>query len=71
MAKRAEKTRIPLQLGSVLKITRNGEISVSNPDLELEPSEAAADAVFAYSFDPHTGDHFLEVVEPLSLWPKP
>jgi hypothetical protein len=71
MAAKAEKIRIPMQLGSVLKVTRNGEISLSNPELEMEPSEAVADAVLAYSFDPHTGEHFIEVVEPLSFKPRP
>jgi hypothetical protein len=71
MDARAEKIRIPLQLGSVLRITKDGQISVSNPQVEMEPSEAVADAVLDYSFDPRTGDHFIQVVEPLSYKPRP
>jgi hypothetical protein len=66
-----EKIRIPMQLGSELRITRNGEISVSNPELELEPSEAVADAVLDYTFNTETGEHILHVVEPLSYKPRP
>src|SRR4051812_2345917 len=49
MAVKTEKTRIPLQLGSELRLKPTGEISLSNPDLELEPSEAVADAVLEYT----------------------
>ena len=66
-----EKVRIPLQLGSVLRITRDGAISVSNPELELEPSEAVADAVLEYSYDPRAGTHEIQLVEPLSYKPRP
>ena len=66
-----EKMRIPLQLGRVLRITRNGEISVSNPELEMAPSEAVADAVLEYSFDPQSGGHEIQLVEPLSYKPRP
>lgn len=68
---RIEKVRIPLQLGSVLKIARDEEISVSNPELEMEPSEAVADAVLEYRFDPQSGGHELQLVEPLSYKPRP
>ena len=70
MDTQAEKTRIPLQLGSELRITKNGEITVSNPQLEMEPSEVIADAVLEYSLDRRTGEHVIQVVEPLSYKPR-
>jgi hypothetical protein len=71
MAVRTEKMRVPMQLGSELRIRPTGEISISNPDLELEPSEAVADAVLEYSFDPETREHVIHVLEPLSYKPRP
>ncbi len=58
-------TRIPLQVGSELRIRNNGEISVSNPTVETAPSQDPADAVIDYRFDPQTGEHVLRLVEPL------
>jgi hypothetical protein len=60
-------SRIPLQLGSELRIRNTGEISVSNPSLEAAPALDAADAVLDYRFDPQTGEHVIRLVEPLSL----
>jgi hypothetical protein len=60
-----------MQLGSELRLTRDGEIRVSNPELELEPSEAVADAVLTYRFDPDTGEHVIGLAEPLSYKPRP
>ena len=71
MAVKVEKLRIPMQLGSELRIRPDGEISLSNPDLELEPSEAVADAVLEYIFDPETREHIIHVMEPLSYKPRP
>ena len=70
MAVNAQKVRIPMQLGSLLKIHSNGEISVSNPELQLEPSEAVADTILEYSFEPHNCVHVIQVVEPLSFNPR-
>ena len=73
-------TRIPLQVGSELRIRNNGEIRVSNPTLEimgddqghaLDP-EAAADAALDYRFDRETGEHVLRLLEPVKLvTPRP
>jgi hypothetical protein len=71
MAVKTEKVRIPMQLGSELRIRPTGELALSNPDLELEPSEAVADAVLEYSFDPETREHVIHVLEPLSFKPRP
>jgi hypothetical protein len=59
-------TRIPLQVGSEVRIRNNGEISVSNPTVEAAPALDAADAVVDYRFDPQTGEHVLRLVEPLA-----
>ncbi len=60
-------TRVPLQVGSELRITAAGEIKVSNPTIELEPAQDAADAVLDYRFDASTGEHVLRLLEPTAL----
>jgi hypothetical protein len=57
-------TRIPLQVGSELRIRNTGEVSVSNPTVEAAPSLEGADAVLDYRFDPQTGEHVLRLIEP-------
>jgi hypothetical protein len=57
-------TRIPLQVGSELRIRNTGEVSVSNPTIESAPSQDAADAVLDYRFDPQTGEHVIRLVQP-------
>jgi hypothetical protein len=64
-------TRIPLQVGSELRIRNNGELSVSNPTLEAEPALDAADAVLDYRFDPQTSEHVLRLLQPVNLAPRP
>ena len=59
-------TRIPLQVGSELRIRNNGEISVSKPTLEAEPALDAADAVLDYRFDAQNGEHVLRLLEPVA-----
>jgi hypothetical protein len=59
-------TRIPLQVGSELRIRNNGEVHVSNPTVETAPSLEAADAVLDYRFDSQTGEHVLRLVRPLA-----
>jgi len=60
-------SRIPLQVGSELRIRNTGEITVGNPTLEAAPALDGADAVLDYRFDPQTGEHVIRLVEPLSL----
>jgi hypothetical protein len=59
-------TRIPLQVGSELRIRNDGEVSVSNPTVEAAPALDAADAVLDYRFDPQTGEHVLRLAEPVA-----
>ncbi len=59
-------TRIPLQVGSELRIRNNGEVSVSNPTVEAAPALDAADAVLDYRFDPETGEHVLRLSGPVA-----
>lgn len=59
-------TRIPLQVGSELRIRNNGEVSVSNATIEAAPALDAADAVLDYRFDSQTGEHVLRLVDPLA-----
>ena len=58
-------TRIPLQVGSELRINNNGEIRVSNPTVEAAPALDVADAVLDYRFDSQTGQHVLRLIEPV------
>ena len=59
-------TRIPLQVGSELRIRNNGEVNVSNPTVEGAPALDAADAVLDYRYDPETGEHVLRLWRPLA-----
>ncbi len=60
-------TRIPLQVGSELRIRNNGELSVSNPTVETAPAPDAADAVLDYRFDANTGEHVLRLRRPATF----
>ena len=63
-------TRIPLQVGSELRIRNNGELTVSNPTVEGAPAQDAADAIVDYRFDPDTGEHVLRLVRPVAAPPE-
>ena len=56
---------IPLQVGTELRITNNGEIVVDNPELELASEPQAADAVLSYRFDAKKGQHVLKLLHPV------
>lgn len=60
-------TRIPLQVGSELRIKNSGEVRLANPTVTLEPALDAADAVLDYRFDEQAGEHVLRLVEPVAL----
>jgi hypothetical protein len=60
-------TRIPLRVGSELRIRNNGELSVNNPKAEAEPALDAAEAVLDYRFDPQTGEHVLRLLRPVTV----
>ncbi len=57
---------IVLQVGTELRITNNGEIILSNPELELSRETRAADATLIYKFDPNRGEHSFRLLEPLA-----
>ena len=57
---------IPLQIGAELRIKGNGEIVMDNPEIELAPDTAAADAVLAYRFDAESREHVLRLLEPVA-----
>ncbi len=59
-------TRIPMQVHTEVRITRKGEIAVSNPSVGLAPNDLAASAVISYRFDEATGDHIIRLEEPMS-----
>jgi hypothetical protein len=64
--KTAQEIIIPMQIASEIRIKKSGEIVVDNPEVELAPDRAAADAVLAYRFDPESGDHVLRLLAPLA-----
>ncbi len=57
-------TRIPLQVGSELRISNRGELIINNPTVEAEPALDVASAVLDYRFDEKTGEHILRLIEP-------
>ena len=61
-----EEMEIVLQVGTELRITNKGEITVSNPELELAREERAADAVLFYRFNPNSGEHVLRLATPVA-----
>lgn len=67
MGPRENFTRIPLQVGSELRITSKGEVRLANPTVILEPALDAADAVLDYRFDEQAGEHVLRLLEPTAL----
>jgi hypothetical protein len=52
MATTSDEMKIVLQVGTELRITNNGEVILSNPELELAREDRAADAVLLYKFNP-------------------
>ncbi|HUE43728.1 MAG TPA: hypothetical protein VMP12_09185 [Candidatus Sulfotelmatobacter sp.] len=61
-----DATTIVLQVGTELRITNEGEIILSNPELELSRETRAADATILYKFDPNKGEHSFRLVDPLA-----
>jgi hypothetical protein len=61
-----EGLRIPLQVGTEVRIRNTGEVVVDNPELELALDPAAADAVLSYRFDAKKGEHILRLLEPVA-----
>ena len=62
----SEEIKIVLQVGTELRVTNNGEVVVSNPELELAQQDRAADAVLLYRFNPNRGEHIFRLVDPVA-----
>jgi hypothetical protein len=61
-----DEMKIVLQVGNELRVTNKGEVSVSNPELELAADNRAADAVLFYRFDANSGEHIFRLAEPVA-----
>ena len=66
MKQEREELRIPMQVGSELRIKNDGAIVVDNPELELALDEKAADAMFSYRYDAKEGVHILRLLDPVA-----
>ena len=66
MKNNGEPLTIPLQVGAELRIRKDGEISIDNPEIELALTPQAADAVLSYRFDPKAGEHILRLLDPVA-----
>ena len=60
------RIRVPLQVGSELRIKNSGEISLGSPELELAQNAAVADAVLLYHFDQRSGEHIIRLLDPVA-----
>lgn len=58
--------RIPMQVGSELRVKNTGEIVVDNPEIELALDKRAADAVLSYRFDQIAGEHIFRLLDPIA-----
>jgi hypothetical protein len=63
-------TRIPLLVGSELRIRNNGELSVSNPTGKAAPALDTADAVLDYRFDAQSSEHVLRLQDSVAAAEK-
>jgi len=61
-----EELRIPMQVGSELRIKNHGAVVVDNPELELGLDEKAADAMLSYRYDAKEGVHILRLLDPVA-----
>jgi hypothetical protein len=62
----SDEMEIVLQVGTELRINNNGEVRMSNPELELAREASAADAVLLYRFNANSGEHILRLAEPVA-----
>jgi hypothetical protein len=65
MADRSD-VKIPMQVGTEVRIRNNGDIILDNPELELAFETNAADAVLSYRFDSQSGEHILRLLDPVA-----
>jgi hypothetical protein len=61
-----EELQIVLQVGSELRITNDGQVTVDNPEIELAEDTRAADAVLLYRFDSEKCEHLLRLLSPVA-----
>jgi quinol monooxygenase YgiN len=66
VASNGNEERIPMQVGSELRISNSGEIIMDNPEIELARTPNAADATLAYRFNRNLGEHILRLVDPVA-----
>lgn len=66
MKAQGEGTRISLQVGSEVRIKKNGDVVIDNPELELAADESAADATLLYRFDETAGEHVIRLLDPVA-----
>jgi hypothetical protein len=66
MKTETQAMRIPMQVGSELRIRNSGEVIVGNPEVELAEVQSAADAVLSYRFDSAKGEHILTLLDPVA-----
>src|SRR5689334_4201497 len=59
--------RIPMQVGSELRITKDGSMVLDNPEIELAHSAEAVDTFLSYRLDPASGEHVIRVLAPLAV----
>jgi hypothetical protein len=62
----SDEMKIVLQVGNELRISKQGEVIISNPELELATDDNAADAVLFYSFNQTSGEHTLRLADPVA-----
>jgi hypothetical protein len=55
-----------LQVGTELRVSNNGEVVVSNPELELARQDRTADDVLLYRFNADRGEHVFRLAEPVA-----
>jgi hypothetical protein len=60
------ETKIVLQVGSTVRLTKAGDVVIDNPEIELARETEAADAVLSYTFDAQTGSHTLRLIDPVA-----
>jgi hypothetical protein len=60
------ESKIVLQVGSTVRLTKTGDIVSDNPEIELSREQNAADAMLSYTFDPQTGSHTLRLLDPVA-----
>jgi hypothetical protein len=66
MAAPSAGTKIVLQVSAELRIRKNGDLIMDNPELELNAKARAADAVLLYRFEASTGEHILRLLDPVA-----